>query len=484
MSTESSNSPAVPDAAASAPRKRAASPAARSTTASAAAPAVDHGRQEKSAGGVPDKWPNWQPHCRLCFGFFLIFTAFNTTQNMSPHLLAEVGLGHLGFVSVTIIYVCFGAACVPMPVVMRQAPPRAIIPWAAAAYPVYVISVAFAAASGHNLALGYTALLLSAAVVGFSAAALWCCQGHILTHYAPPTLLNKYVALFTLCFALSGLAGPVAAKVLLAHMSIPVLFVFLCATAGVGGILLAKLPSPDPFGGAPKEAAVVVKPWPEVAAEIRIAFAKPLSLIASDGCAVRVAALGFADGLGINVSPSAVLSRVVMASSTSELGRGRAAQALACMGAGHVLTSLAFAPAADLFGRRAVLGSSLGFYVLAAVLCLISLGDEPSAAFTVNVLCAQAAAFFLGTANIICRAALTALVGSLYQREPARGSALSRLCSSTGAVAGLLILPRVSLLGTIAIFFAAQLAAIAFAVQHAPLFGTASSVSTKNGKAS
>ena len=44
----------------------------------------------------------------LSFGFLLVFTAFNTAQNLAAKILKDNNLGDMGFYSLAVVYASFG----------------------------------------------------------------------------------------------------------------------------------------------------------------------------------------------------------------------------------------------------------------------------------------------------------------------------------------------------------------------------------------
>lgn len=134
--------------------------------------------------------------------FFLIFAAFNSSQNLVTSLLA----GNLGFVSLCVLYatVCL---CLPLvPFIVSKVDARRAMCGSALLYSCYVGSLI----SGNFWAVNVCAVLL-----GFGAAVLWTVQGAFLSALSTDAERGDNVGLFWAIFSASTIIGNLTSFVFL-----------------------------------------------------------------------------------------------------------------------------------------------------------------------------------------------------------------------------------------------------------------------------
>ena len=145
-----------------------------------------------------------------------MFLSFTLQQNLMPVILQEASAsGHIAFVSLAVVYAVFMPACLVVPTMLRSISPRSVLPMGTASYAFYALSAAGPAAVGPASSLvrlcATAALLFAAVLIGASAAVVWICHGHIMTHISPQRMLNRYIAFFFTVLNSSSIVGAVAA---------------------------------------------------------------------------------------------------------------------------------------------------------------------------------------------------------------------------------------------------------------------------------
>jgi len=414
--------------------------------------------------------PNFWGTARLCIGFFLVLMTYFTAEFLLPLVLKEQGLGNIGFYSFTVLYISFATTCAPARMALRSMSPRRAIPYAATVYALY-IGVAAIAASGA-LPSGVTGamLIVASAFIGAASSILWCSQGHILTYYAPPRLLNAYVSAFFSLYAINGLIGPLIVNALLRYMDFGAIYAVECVFAFIGVLFLTGLPDPEPDGGTPTEPKLSILTSSQIIAVAKGELTRPLALMFENKQSLCIAAISFANGAGDYPFVAATLPQVAMSRLVDpDMGRQRAALALAFMGCGHITASIIYTPMADRLGNNTALVFVLFCFCIAASCSNLEASDCD---YVLGVPFAYIAAVTLGMANLTCRAILQSLLSSLYTVEPAKGTALKEIAAAIGTMLGFIILPSLSVATSTALTLALYTSAIIPCLFNPALFQT------------
>eukprot|EP00438_Fugacium_kawagutii_P026102 Skav201526 [mRNA] locus=scaffold3018:24318:35986:+ [translate_table: standard] len=422
--------------------------------------------------------PNLPGVLCLCAGMTLLFTAFQEVQNAAPVDLEEVRLGNFGYYALATFYCGMLCGSQVAPGLIHCLGGRRTLPIAAVGFLFFMGSLLVV---GHingvaeQFSLAVAAVVLISALSGLVGGLLWPSQGYVLTHYAPPHLLNWYMSLFSLCFFASGFLGPALVAPIIKFagqhsVAIP-LTLFLLAVLGC--LLLCCLPATVDANGqweTPKSAPASP---PRSAAALFLLCEAP---------ARRLGILAFAEGWGLNAYVPAMLpvmaSTATGGSSPLSVDKELLQLMLLLNGVGHIFASLLYAPMADRFGRRFMLTFQGSMALVALLLAELDVGlfgtlDLPSTALRSLDL---SAAFFLGFSTILGRTNNNAICGNLYRERAGSAFALLAALRSIGSIAGILLMPSISgewpkeiIAASLGFLFAASICAAAYP----PLFAEA-----------
>jgi len=394
----------------------------------------------------------WLGFLRLSVGLTLLFTAFQEVQNAGPALLERLELQHLGFYALALFYGCMFLGAQAAPWVIHRMGQWALTLGAAGngLFTSAVVLCCHFYREGVGPAAAYITLLLVALAGGLIAGLLWPAQGYLLTHYASPESLNWYVSSFSLCFFASGFLGPALVAPLHGGW-VPVALLTL-VLLGLATLLCLPPPRAEATAAAASAGAGL-----SAAGLLRDAGAR------------RLALLGLAEGWCLNAFVSDVLPKVAGAWTTSDASRWQEHLQLVLLmnGLGHVIASLAYAPVANRFGRRAVLLLQSLVLAVATLSCDVDLAgmgaQEPTALL---------GAFLAGLGIILARNGNSALAASRYRHCAGAIFALLASVRFAGSIAGFLLMPAAS--GSLEFLVPASLGALAgaslLAAAHTPLF--------------
>eukprot|EP00928_Gymnodinium_smaydae_P015276 TRINITY_DN15615_c0_g1_i1.p1 TRINITY_DN15615_c0_g1~~TRINITY_DN15615_c0_g1_i1.p1 ORF type:complete len:430 (+),score=86.49 TRINITY_DN15615_c0_g1_i1:51-1340(+) len=415
------------------------------------------------ADDKPHDRPNFAGVLRLSLGFFLLFAAFNTAQNLAPTMLQKAGFSSLGFYSLTIIYTVGALAAIPTPLLLQKISARAALPWAASTYAVYILGPALLAAGfGGRVAGAF--VVVSAGLCGFGAIVLWIAQGQILAEYAPAHLVDTYVSVFFLAFNAGNMAGPAMVKQLLgAGASEASVLAVLSLTAALAALCLLRLPPASAGAGAGASAS---GEGPSLA-EFRKRLLGPVALLAEDSVAPRILFVSLPMGVAMSAFFSATLPALSLArGSPADGGVKFTAQALVWRGVGMIAATFGYAPLARRGGRGVVL-LLVGILSVAAIAAIYL--EFSSAAYMMEIPYACLASGLVGLATLLARQAMTATVSSVYKKDAARGNAIMQLANFGGNGVSFLILPHCSALSASKVLLGGLALASFAAGVHAPL---------------
>ena len=394
----------------------------------------------------------------LCAGMTLLMTAYQEVQNAAPQNIKEVGLRNFGFYALAMFYTAmlFGTQVAPQ-----------IMDWLGGRNSLPTASVGFILFIGALLAVSripsevvesssvtvVVVVLLVTTLSGLLGGLLWPSQGYVLTHYAPPHLLNWYMSFFSLCICTSGFLGPalVASVLRLTGQHSVAVPLTLLLLGFIGLLLLCRLPPPDQVSEVPDTPGTSdqVSEVPDTPGTSNVKRARASSVLhlLTESSARRLGFVALAEGWCLNAFVSAMLP--IMASSwtstSSHLFHEHFQLLLMLNGLGHILASLLYAPIADRCGRRFILILQASMCLVAALLAELDLilGLDGFDLLDVAPL-DLSAAFFIGFSIILARINNQAICANLY-RERA-GSAFAMLATLRGlaSIGGMLLLPAIS----------------------------------------
>jgi MFS family permease len=122
----------------------------------------------------------------LSFGFFLLFTAFNTAQSLSVTVLKDNDFGELGFYSLAVLYMSFGVSSFFAAPIVKRCGERTSLVVASLAYILFTAVFILPALRSENpdrdgwlLSRGFirTIIILTSILDGVGAGVLWVAQG-------------------------------------------------------------------------------------------------------------------------------------------------------------------------------------------------------------------------------------------------------------------------------------------------------------------
>jgi len=193
----------------------------------------------------------------LSVGFMLLFTSFGTAQSLAGQVLQDNSFGELGFYSLSVLYLVFGAACfVSLPVVKKLGA-KACLVIGALCYTVYVSSFILPAFRSQNpdttawylsRQLIESAILIAAAINGFGASILWVAQGQYISNCANNENKGQFNSVFWALFMAAGIVGNLMAAYVIVSVDQSTFYIvitFICIASSLFFLLLRK-PNPQP----------------------------------------------------------------------------------------------------------------------------------------------------------------------------------------------------------------------------------------------
>ena len=142
----------------------------------------------------------------LSVGFMLLFSVFNTAQNLASEVLDDLGFGKLGFYSLGVLYFSFSFSCFIATPIVNKCGERMSMTIGALCYTVYVGSFILASTpikyeSTKSIWLfkngTIQAFILIAAVLnGFGASILWVAQGRYVSRIANNSNKGTFNSIF------------------------------------------------------------------------------------------------------------------------------------------------------------------------------------------------------------------------------------------------------------------------------------------------
>eukprot|EP00747_Dinoflagellata_sp_TGD_P099267 gnl/TRDRNA2_/TRDRNA2_167688_c0_seq1.p1 gnl/TRDRNA2_/TRDRNA2_167688_c0~~gnl/TRDRNA2_/TRDRNA2_167688_c0_seq1.p1 ORF type:complete len:542 (+),score=57.98 gnl/TRDRNA2_/TRDRNA2_167688_c0_seq1:110-1735(+) len=439
--------------------------------------------------------PNFLLMSRMTVGFCCVFAAFVAQQNLMPSVLLAAGAGDVGLYSLALLYLVFIFSCLVASDLLVRVSPRRMIPAGAFPYAVYAATGALPALAirwtDAAKVAAFAALLFGAAGCGWGAAFIWIGQGHVVTHSAPRSLLNRYVSSFFLTMNVSIVLGALLAEQLLRYLGAAIFFLVLGALSASGTLIMVRLGAPTSRSDIPPEPELARQSPKDGSADGKGAtlldrFAQPLNLLWSNPRARRISLLAALQGSTLNCFTSGGLPWFVTARTggPAALGSPRLVAAAnvwltvgTCLGGGSV------GHLADRFGRRMAIVFIGIVYASSTAFCLLEDSKVPyppdfSVAERADdraiVPFAHLAALCLGYGNGALQALSKSLIAVNFQDAVKDALALELLSVSVPTVILFILMPQIPphvLLVLISLFGAL---AIIAACSHSPLFSESS----------
>ena len=172
-------------------------------------------KNDERSTEVSSKGTSWFYYRQLavfCFSLFLVFSAFLPLQNLQSSLNAS-----LGFISLTVVYICFILSTIFSPFLIKVLGPKYVIVACYAAHCFYMVC---------NYYPEYYTLIPGSVVIGLASGPLWSSAGVYIASQADGVARvlganpEKYIASFTgiffwTFFAAAGIGNGVSSAVLL-----------------------------------------------------------------------------------------------------------------------------------------------------------------------------------------------------------------------------------------------------------------------------
>jgi MFS family permease len=119
--------------------------------------------------------------------FLVMFTTFNSLQNIVSKIYKEYGYDSLGETSILLLYFVFGGATFFSPFVIRKYGFRKVMFLSSLGYACYeAVGLLIVLWTEMSKILGWGLVLLGAILCGFSASMLWVAQGVYVNETAGP----------------------------------------------------------------------------------------------------------------------------------------------------------------------------------------------------------------------------------------------------------------------------------------------------------
>ena len=160
--------------------------------------------------------------------FMIMFTAFNSLQNMVSKIYAQYGYGNLGEISVLVLYFVFGITTFFTPYVIRQFGFKKVMFISSMGYAVYEgVGLVIALWEDMPKVLGWVIVLFGACLCGASASMIWVAQGAYVSQVAGESRKTELFGLFWSLMMSSQIAGNLITTFVLGLVSNVVYFLVL-----------------------------------------------------------------------------------------------------------------------------------------------------------------------------------------------------------------------------------------------------------------
>lgn len=187
------------------------------------------------------------------FVFMLLFSAFNTAQNMLPEIYSQqLNLSYLGNVTIMVIYIVLGSSNIIIGKVMDYLSFKRAMFIATWGYVVFLSGGVIACScednkNGAGCSEGTLVALnlIFAAVVGFLSCIIWVAQVGYVSALCDEHSKAKFFGIFWALLQFSQVLGNILTAVLLNYVSHFTYFIILLTLASVSALLFLFLPHVD-----------------------------------------------------------------------------------------------------------------------------------------------------------------------------------------------------------------------------------------------
>lgn len=176
----------------------------------------------------------------LSVGFALLFSVFNTAQNLASQVLDDLGFGNLGFYSLGTLYFTFSLSSFLATPIVNNCGERISMTVGAMCYTLYTASFILAStplkypdvADAWIFQKGaiYAIILVSAIANGFGASILWVAQGRYISRIANDANKGSFNSIFWAFFMSSQVIGTLFAAIVLQNTDA---FTFYCIMTSI-----------------------------------------------------------------------------------------------------------------------------------------------------------------------------------------------------------------------------------------------------------
>jgi hypothetical protein len=180
--------------------------------------------------------------------FLIMFTTFNSLQNIVSKLYNEYGYGNLGEISILILYLVFGIATFFTPFVIRTFGYKKVLFFSALGYASYeAVGLLIALWEDMPKPLGWILVLTGATLCGASASMLWVAQGSYVSEVAGPERKTELFGLFWSLMMSSQITGSLLTTFVLGIIGNTAYFLVLTILGGTHPLTQAPAPSSSYF---------------------------------------------------------------------------------------------------------------------------------------------------------------------------------------------------------------------------------------------
>jgi MFS family permease len=352
----------------------------------------------------------------LGLGFMVVFSAFNPTSSYMSSLHKE-----LGYASLAVLYSVFGISIFFAPTIERILGAKWCMILASIMYNFYTL---FAIVSNP------WSILISSALVGFSASVIWTAQGAYLTRIAGDDM-GLFSGIFFALFYISSFGGNIAISTLLT-VGIPkwIAFLVIFVVGFVGTFLfLFLLPmnkvkaENDINGDVPKKVEIGI--LKSIEGSVLILFERKIFLIMSLSCLSGYSSAFFGGKVPELVSTHVSINTVGFV--------------MATRGASSIIGSIFFGKLIDSLGRKPMLCITLFLNILAVGFTFVMHFYPPYLYFV--------SSFLNGLAGSTMNTMIYSILGVVYKDRASDAFAAHKFVQSMSFSAGFVVSIFAPLLG-------------------------------------
>jgi len=150
--------------------------------------------------------------------FLLLFTAFNSADNLAAKVLRDDSFNELGFYSMAALYLVFAISGFFSKAVVSSMPGSKKVPMFLGGMCYFIRILCFLLPATHQgEALTWSLVIASAMLNGFGAGLLWTAQGEYVTECATEETKGFYFSYFFIIFMVSQILGNLVAALVLEY---------------------------------------------------------------------------------------------------------------------------------------------------------------------------------------------------------------------------------------------------------------------------